>query len=282
MIGFERFGFSGKFTSWRIIRALRNCRRSGWTDSQGACEYQNGVSNTGKFGHLARSHLNQFALPKTGAWLPSFVAKNRVKWAYDMKNWQYLMGLSAAVYSLSSSVQISAEAPVPPPVEQSTADCARPTYASDQLVCNDAELQVLDQRLKALLVKRSPIIPGAFQESDGQWFKRRSRCAFEVEHRKCLSEAYADRFAVIETAHTDTAPAKVAKCKNLVKLSRVALGKASNGNLIVRNAVSNELIGVATVKSKNSVWKPALSYSQNGRLYDFQSVEGTAFSCKLK
>lgn len=199
-----------------------------------------------------------------------------------MKIWQIFVGLSASVYSLSSSVQISAEAPVPPPVEQSTADCARPTYASDQLVCNDAELRVLDQRLKALLTQRSPIIPGAFQESDDQWFKRRSRCAFEVEHKKCLSEAYADRFAVIETAPTDTAAAKVAKCKNFDKIGSVTLGKASNGDMVVRKAASNELIGVATAKSKYSLWKPALSYSQKGQLYDFQSVEGTAFSCKLK
>lgn len=192
------------------------------------------------------------------------------------------MGLSAAVYSLSSSVQISAQAPVPPPVEQSTADCARPTYASDQLVCNDAELRVLDERLKTLLLKSSSTIPGVFQESDEQWFKRRSRCAFEVEHKKCLSEAYTNRFAVLETASSDTAPAKVAKCKNLGKIGRVTLGKASNGNAIIRETTSNKLIGVATAKSKYSVWKPALSYSQKGQLYEFQSVEGTAFSCKLK
>jgi uncharacterized protein len=199
-----------------------------------------------------------------------------------MKNWQYFMGLSAAVYSLSSSVQISAQAPVPPPVEQSTADCARPTYASDQLVCNDAELRAFDGRLKELLLQNSSIIPGVFQESDEQWFKRRSRCAFEVEHKKCLSEAYTDRFAVLETAFSDTAPAKVAKCKTLGKIGRVTLGKASNGDIVVRKAASNELMGIATAKSKYSVWKPALSYSQKGQLYDFQSADGTAFSCKLK
>jgi uncharacterized protein len=210
------------------------------------------------------------------------VAKNSAKWAYEMKNWQYFVGLSAVVYSLSSSVQISAQAPVPPPVEQSTADCTRPTYASDQLVCNDAELRVLDQRLKALLPQSSLNIPGVFRESDEQWFKRRSRCAFEVEHKKCLSEAYTDRFAVLETASSDTAPAKVTKCKNLGKIGRVTVGKASNGNIVFRKAVNNELIGVATAKSKYSVWKPALSYSQKGQLYDFQSVGGTAFSCKLK
>lgn len=199
-----------------------------------------------------------------------------------MKNWQYFLGLSAAVYSLSSSVQISAQAPVPPPVEQSTADCARPTYASDQLVCDDAELRVLDQQLEALLKQLTPIIPGAFQESDEQWFKRRSRCAFEVEHKKCLSEAYTDRFAVIETASSYTAPAKVAKCKDLGKIGRVTLGKASDGNMVFRKTVSNELVGVATAKSKYNVWKPALSYSQKGQLYDFQSIDGTVFSCKLK
>jgi uncharacterized protein len=199
-----------------------------------------------------------------------------------MKNWQYFMGLSAVVYSLSSSAQISAQTPVPSPVEQSTADCARPTYASDQLVCNDAELRVLDQRLEALLKQRTPIIPRAFQESDEQWFKHRSRCAFEVEHKKCLSEAYIDRVTVLETASSDTAPAKATKCKNLGKIGRVTLAKASNGNIVVKQAVSNEVVGVATAKSKYSVWKPALSYSQKGQLYDFQSAQGITFSCKLK
>ncbi len=199
-----------------------------------------------------------------------------------MKNWQYFIALSAAVYSLSSSVQISAQAPVPPPVEQSTADCARTTYASDQLVCNDTELRVLDQRLKALLSQSSSISPGVFQESDEQWFKRRSRCAFEVEQRRCLVESYADRLAIVETASADIAVAKIAKCKDLGKTSHVTLSKASNGNVIIRETTSNKLIGVAAAKSKYSVWKTPLSYSQKGQLYDFQSVEGTAFFCKLK
>jgi hypothetical protein len=31
-------------------------------------------------------------------------------------------------------------------------------------------------------------------ESDAEWFKRRSRCAFAADHRACLAAAYAGRF----------------------------------------------------------------------------------------
>lgn len=39
---------------------------------------------------------------------------------------------------------------MPPTPEQGAADCARPTYASGQLVCADPELRILDHRMIAL------------------------------------------------------------------------------------------------------------------------------------
>lgn len=41
------------------------------------------------------------------------------------------------------------QAAVPPPVEQQTADCARPVYAIDQLICADSALRTEEDQLAA-------------------------------------------------------------------------------------------------------------------------------------
>lgn len=40
-----------------------------------------------------------------------------------------------------SSLLAATQAAVPPPVEQQAADCARPVYAVDQLICADPALR---------------------------------------------------------------------------------------------------------------------------------------------
>jgi len=55
-------------------------------------------------------------------------------------------------------------APVPPPIAQWSADCERPSYAVDQLICSDPELTALDRQLGSLLRRvaadrlRAPLI----------------------------------------------------------------------------------------------------------------------------
>jgi hypothetical protein len=56
----------------------------------------------------------------------------------------------------SVSSPISAAQAIPPPPVQSVADCERPTYASDQLVCADAELLALDRELRDGLADEPP------------------------------------------------------------------------------------------------------------------------------
>lgn len=43
--------------------------------------------------------------------------------------------------------QAATPAAIAPPIEQSTADCTSPTYATDRLVCSNAKLSALDQSL---------------------------------------------------------------------------------------------------------------------------------------
>jgi uncharacterized protein len=97
----------------------------------------------------------------------------------------------------------AAQAPpaVPPPMEQRTADCAISTYASDVLVCADAELRAADRRLASLLetsARAGVTDDGVWLEPATAWFRRRSLCAFSAEHRGCLAAAYRERMAVLE------------------------------------------------------------------------------------
>ena len=58
----------------------------------------------------------------------------------------------AVAASLVASCAVPA--PVAPPAEQFTADCAAPTYATDMLVCDDPGLRALDAELARLWADR--------------------------------------------------------------------------------------------------------------------------------
>ncbi|MFN3450727.1 MAG: hypothetical protein ACK4ZE_01095 [Sphingorhabdus sp.] len=183
--------------------------------------------------------------------------------------------------ALFLSTPMRAQDSVPPPMEQMTADCARPVYASDQLVCGDQALQLLDARLSAMLGQNQVTPISAFYESDDAWFKRRSRCAFEVEHKSCLIEAYSDRIAVVEALSADTASPKTATCKILPNIRRVLIGTTPGGQIIVRDS-RNVLIGVASEKAKTGIWKPMLAVATSRNSYQFESQDGRRFMFKLR
>jgi len=80
---------------------------------------------------------------------------------------------------------------VPPPPVRLATDCAEPVYASDQLVCDDAELRELNRLLAEWIGAK--VAEGAAAdaaESDEEWFRRSRMCAFEADHRGCLRTAY--------------------------------------------------------------------------------------------
>jgi hypothetical protein len=89
-------------------------------------------------------------------------------------------------------------AAVPPPPVLATADCEAPTYASDQLVCGDAELLALDRLLAAQIADRgAQDVSGIGDEDDLEWFQRSRHCAFETDHRDCLLAAYCLRLVLV-------------------------------------------------------------------------------------
>lgn len=89
-------------------------------------------------------------------------------------------------------------APAPPPIEQLTADCKAPVYASDMMVCADAELAAADAALASLVEARlAADTGGSFRGEQAAWFRSSRRCAFEAAQRDCLVAAYSLRIAVL-------------------------------------------------------------------------------------
>ncbi|MEO9132848.1 MAG: hypothetical protein ABI240_16810 [Sphingomonas sp.] len=96
------------------------------------------------------------------------------------------------------SLAMTQAAPVPPPMPQTVADCARPVYATDQLVCEDPELLSLDRQLGDLMSKiPNDLLQGKWIEEPTAWFRRSRLCAFKEDHLGCIAQAYRDRIAVL-------------------------------------------------------------------------------------
>ncbi|WP_293683214.1 hypothetical protein, partial [uncultured Phenylobacterium sp.] len=161
---------------------------------------------------------------------------------------------------LSGSVCAAQPATTPPPIEQRQADCARPQYASDGLVCGDAELTMLDAEVAGLALATPALAEGAIWEDQAAWFRRRGRCAFEADHRGCLAAAYADRRSVLMAAAApSTGPLTCTgpwRGRNLAA-SRVAPGRP----VTIRE--NGRLLGVAT--QGRGGWKPTLAWRAAGR-----------------
>lgn len=88
---------------------------------------------------------------------------------------------------------------VPPSTEQMTADCAAPSYATDMLVCHDPDLLALDVELATLWsqVSSGPGGGPAATAAQAAWFRERSLCAFEEDHRGCVDVAYRARIEAL-------------------------------------------------------------------------------------
>ena len=114
-----------------------------------------------------------------------------------------LAGLWLAV---TASLVASCDDPaaVAPPTDQTTADCAAPTYATDMLVCDDPDLRALDAELARLWAQVEAGSGGdpAAAEAQAAWFRERSLCAFQEDHRGCAEAAYRARIATLQAGGT--------------------------------------------------------------------------------
>ncbi len=165
----------------------------------------------------------------------------------------------------------AAQAPptVPPPVAQRTADCAASTYASDVLVCGDAELREADRRLTDLLLTAAQAgveDVGALLEPATDWFRRRSLCAFSAEHHRCLAAAYRERTAVVEllvAAQGWASPIDLACEQDSWHGQRRRARDGLEGMVIVDDA--GRTVGVAVSGGDGPDWRPFLRFEAEGR-----------------
>jgi len=106
--------------------------------------------------------------------------------------------LEIAAYGVLAAQPAAA---IPPPPEQLAADCERPTYASDQLVCATPDILALDQRMADLLDRldlEAVVRTDPSFEQQPDWLRRRSLCAFSTAHAECLRAMYEARIAELE------------------------------------------------------------------------------------
>lgn len=191
-----------------------------------------------------------------------------------------MIGISIAA-SITLSADSSLASPVPPPIEQSTANCAAPVYASDQLVCATPSLIMQDQRLKSLLDDRMQLSGDAFLESDSGWFKRRSMCAMLATHAACLADAYAERIEILEglgpIAETF---ASDLRCRINEKME-LKLVLSAGDTVTVRDG-DGKVRGRAFAKKPESGWNHYLLFQRKGSKVILTNANGLSTSCKLE
>lgn len=179
------------------------------------------------------------------------------------------------VLLLADQPALAQLSPVPPPIDQRRADCARPQYASDMLVCSDAELLAIDAEVAALASAPPVLADGAIWEDQAPWLRRRSLCAFQDNHRGCLAAAYTDRRAVLAAAAAPAvAPLACAgpwRGRNLTS-STIAVGQP------VTLRANDALLAVATLAA--AAWQPILAWRDADNSIRLQPQDGPAFNCR--
>jgi uncharacterized membrane protein/uncharacterized protein len=184
---------------------------------------------------------------------------------------------------------ISAARAIPPPPVQSVADCERPTYASDQLVCADAELLALDRELSDLLATvdlRARVAPASLIEPDDLWFRRRSQCAFSERHAACLKAAYSERIAVItavDSALTEvTQRSESATCRDAPWASSDVIVRRTDDQSATVTDMQGRVLAAAFVTSRGGDWSPSVRYAMHGATIRFTTLDGSTVECHIR
>lgn len=179
---------------------------------------------------------------------------------------------------LLTSASVNAQAPVPPPIEQLTANCAASTYATDQLVCADKELRTQDAMMRRSLGRVDPVLIRGrppLLESQSDWFKRRSRCAFERSGRLCTLAAYAERARVISAANA--VPGRdVATMACREQFLRRGIGWFTANAFVIRD--EDRLAAVALPDTRGP-WRPYASWVRYGAGIVVRGPDGRRAIC---
>ncbi len=181
-----------------------------------------------------------------------------------------------AVLCLCGVDKAGAQVPtVPPPTEQQTADCRRPAFATDQLVCADPALRALDDQL-AVRLRTSTLSKSRWTEPQWQWFQRRSRCAFSENHKGCVEAAYRERLALLET------PPRVEERRAMICEGADLVAVATQDGKIVLFSTLGEVSGVAWSEPAAKVWTPFLMASRRGEEMRLRTMDGASSRCRIE
>jgi uncharacterized protein len=153
----------------------------------------------------------------------------------------------------------------------------RPQYASDTLVCGDAELRAADAEVAALASTPMSLAYDALWEDQASWLRRRSLCAFKTDHRDCLVAAYADRLAVL--AASARAATRLIRCTGTWSGRTLASSSLDAGPALTITE-NGQLVAVAT--PSGTTWQPWLAWTSAGSTITLQPHDARPFNCRLQ
>jgi uncharacterized protein len=158
---------------------------------------------------------------------------------------------------------------VPPPLPQTGADCERPTYASDRLVCGDATLLALDRQVReawrAIVAMQPANDLPPLLEAQEAWFGRRSRCAFVEAQAACLEAAYRDRSRVLD-AWQRAASGAIAGPGTRLRCAGAPWGDATvtvhrpTADALVLSSLDGQALAIATPNDGHVGWRPFVRF----------------------
>jgi len=179
-------------------------------------------------------------------------------------------------------------AAVPPPPEQVAANCEAPTYASDMLVCADADLRPLDARMReawAAVDFASVVAQEAWVEAQDAWFRRRSLCAFTERHADCLQAAYVERIAVLEAlGRVALRPARQgleASCPGAPWGHLLVRVRAPESGALVIEDGAARVLAAATPPVPGGAWSPYVGFKVDGSVIRLATLDGSTTVCTL-
>lgn len=170
------------------------------------------------------------------------------------------------------------QAAVPPPVEQQTADCARPVYAIDQLICADPALRAEEGQLAAAWRDARPLTVGDWLEDQSVWFRRRALCAFQTRARACIQAATGERMRVLAAARQAAAAVgQPAVCSDGVATRTVSLARLDRAWVAT---AQGQIAWVAAPAARN--WRPFVVGAGRGSRLEFRRIDGARLTCRLE
>jgi len=212
-----------------------------------------------------------------------------------MTSFAVLWSVLLPVVLTGALADTGAAAPIAPPLEQIAANCDRPTYASDMLVCGDPSLRALDARMQdawRAVDVTAVAAPGARVETQQAWIRRRRLCAFAERHADCVQAAYLERIAVLEVMRLEASrpppSGALAVCPEepwgegpvRVDLHATVTLALQDGEARVL-ATATPLTPPVTPITSDSVWRPYVGFAIEGRTLRLQPIEGPAIICRM-